>query len=448
MQKRIGVSTTALLTSFFVFLEKQGVRYCVLGDTNELPEDISSDVDIVVSETDISNINDWLIAFAETNCCKLVQVIKHEPYASCYVLAVTDEQGKPQYLNLDICSNYSDNGKLLLRGEELLKGIVRAADYTGTEKPFYVASPDVEFQYYLLKKAVKGEVNKEQFTHLLAQFKLATGNCVAELEKFWLTETCTNIRKAFEEEDFEQIKKTIPELKQELIESRIVSLNERLNESLRLLGRIKRPTGAIVAFMGPDGAGKTAIGERLIEELYPAFRGLKQYHLRPHLLGTNSNHQQVIDPHGKPPRSALTSIAKLLYFLCDYYFGFVLRIFPSKTKSHLVIFDRYFHDLTIDPKRYRYGAPLWLAKSIAKLVPKPDVFVVLDAPPEVIQSRKQEVSEVETHRQRLAYLDFASKNGRCIVLDTSLDINLTVTDGTEKLLNFLNKRQLERLSCK
>ena len=59
-------------------------------------------------------------------------------------------------------------------------------------------------------------------------------------------------------------------------------------------------------------------------------------------------------------------------------------------------------DAIVDPKRYRYGGPIWLLNLIWKITPKPDLIVLLDAPAEVIQQRKKEVPFEETAERLLA----------------------------------------------
>ena len=60
--------------------------------------------------------------------------------------------------------------------------------------------------------------------------------------------------------------------------------------------------------------------------------------------------------------------------------------------------------MLVDPRRYRYGGAMWLARWVGKIIPKPDLWILLDAPAEVLQKRKQEVPPEETARQRRAYL--------------------------------------------
>ncbi|OGI49400.1 MAG: hypothetical protein A3B81_03925 [Candidatus Muproteobacteria bacterium RIFCSPHIGHO2_02_FULL_65_16] len=216
----------------------------------------------------------------------------------------------------------------------------------------------------------------------------------------------------------------------------------------RSLKRALFPSGLFVALLGPDGCGKSSVIGRLL----PAVRGIlassaqETFHLRP-ALGRRKDGEAkpVIDPHGRPPRNIFSSIAKIGYFFFDYVLGYFFVIRPKLVRSTFVVFDRYYHDLLVDPKRYRYGGPMWLARWVGKLIPKPDLFVLLDAPPEVLQSRKKEVPFEETSRQRAAYLQLVRgmKNG--VVIDASRSLDQVVAEVEKVILNSLVERTRRRL---
>ncbi|MFN2382938.1 MAG: hypothetical protein ABR559_01585 [Gemmatimonadota bacterium] len=161
--------------------------------------------------------------------------------------------------------------------------------------------------------------------------------------------------------------------------------------------------GVWVALLGPDGSGKSSVLEEVERLLAPHFRGVKRYHLRPHWGRLRPTDAPVTDPHARPARPALLSLAKLGLWWADYGVGYAALIRPRLARDILVTFDRYYHDLLVDPQRYRYGGPLRLAALGARWLPRPHVIIVLDAPPEVLRQRKREVTLEETTRQREAY---------------------------------------------
>lgn len=159
-----------------------------------------------------------------------------------------------------------------------------------------------------------------------------------------------------------------------------------------------------IAVLGPDGSGKSTVINLVRERLGQVGLKTAVFHWRPQFLRPSTpNAGPVTDPHGKPPRNLLTSLVKLLFLFLDWQCGYRLRMARLRAKAQIVIFDRHFLDLLVDPRRYRYGGPTWLARWVAKLIPKPTLLFLLDAPTAVLQERKQEVSAEETERQRVAY---------------------------------------------
>ena len=202
----------------------------------------------------------------------------------------------------------------------------------------------------------------------------------------------------------------------------------------------------MLVFLGPDGSGKSSVIERVMVDLAPSFSAVRYMHLRPKLgLTVVLNGPPVVDPHAQVPRGLLTSLVKVVYFFFDYTFGYLLKVRPLLARSTFVVFDRYYHDMLVDPRRYRYGGPMWLARWVGSIIPGPDIFILLDAPPEILQARKKEVTFDETSRQRQAYLELVQgmKNGK--VIDASQPLDKVVADVNRVVLDFMAERMRKRL---
>jgi thymidylate kinase len=178
--------------------------------------------------------------------------------------------------------------------------------------------------------------------------------------------------------------------------------------------------------LGPDGAGKSSVIAGLMTRLRLAGYKVKMRHLKPRMVAQLRGQQDVIvvDPHGKPPRGALLSIVKIVVWLYEEWYA---NLFHYRN-GELLICDRYYHDLLVDPKRYRFGAPRWVAQMAGALMPSPRLWVLLDAPPEILQSRKQEVPAEETARQCKAYRLFFAKLKRAVVIDAARPLDAVIDD--------------------
>jgi thymidylate kinase len=159
-------------------------------------------------------------------------------------------------------------------------------------------------------------------------------------------------------------------------------------------------------------------------------RHLKPSYVMPRPAGSQAI---VTDPHGKPPRSALVSVGKILVWLIEEWYA---NVFQDR-KDELLICDRYYHDLLIDPRRYRYGGPEWAARHVGELMPQPDLWVLLDAPAEVLQARKQEVPLEETLRQRNAYLSFIHGRKHSAIVDAAQSLDKVIADVEHAVLKAL-----------
>ncbi len=91
----------------------------------------------------------------------------------------------------------------------------------------------------------------------------------------------------------------------------------------------------------------------------------------------------------------LRSLAYLFYYSLDYLLGYPI-IFYGRGRGELIIFDRYYYDYLIIG---RMSLPDWLMTMMMYVIPKPDVVVYLRNDPDVILSRKSELTKEELERQ-------------------------------------------------
>ena len=83
---------------------------------------------------------------------------------------------------------------------------------------------------------------------------------------------------------------------------------------------------------------------------------------------------------------------------------------------------------------------MWLARWIGRLIPQPALWILLDASPELLQSRKQEVPFEETARQRKEYLKLIKEMKNGVVVDASQSLDDVVADVNVIILDFMAQR--------
>ena len=424
----------------------KNINYCIVGNTDSLPEDIPSDIDIVVDPLSIGLIDSLLFKFANNNQIYLIQILQHEQTAFYFILAWMSEKGELHFLHPDICGDYYRNGRKLISAKKILQKSVVAGYETGEPKNFPVPPPDMEFIYYLIKKIDKENLNSKHFNHITREWGKDIIGATNRIKKIWPTELANSLSRAFKEKNYSNVVDALPALKNELHTKYPIKFFDFFLELKRKIKRILFPTGLFIAFLGPDGSGKSSVIDQMTIQLAPAFRNTQYIHLRPTLFTMKKKKNISVDtPHGKAPRGRISSLFKIIYFLFDYNAGYLIKILPFLIKSNMVIFDRYYYDLLVDPRRYRYSGPMWLARIIGKLMPEPDLIFILDAPANVLQERKQEVSYDETERQRISYLKLGKKIKNTIIVDTSQPLEKVILTVNQTTIQFLAKRTKKRL---
>ena len=148
--------------------------------------------------------------------------------------------------------------------------------------------------------------------------------------------------------------------------------------------------GVSVALLAPDGAGKSTLVRALAA--YPSLPVWTAY-------------------LGLYPRSARRFPVPGVGFLFRVVrqWGHYLLARWHQARGMIVVFDRYPYDARLPPRRI--GGRLdrlrrWL---LGRVLPSPDLAIVLDAPAEVLRSRKDEQDIDELRRQRGSYLSLAGR---------------------------------------
>ncbi len=203
--------------------------------------------------------------------------------------------------------------------------------------------------------------------------------------------------------------------------------------------------GLWVVLLGPDGAGKSAVIEGIANGGSTGFRGCDSHHLRPAFLRGRALLGANVDPHGQRVRGTLISLFKLFYLLITNWLAYLARVRPEIARGKLILFDRYFPDCLVDPRRYRLPPSCQrITELIARLIPKPDLYVVLDAPARVLQGRKTEVTAAESKRQRTGYATRFEKLPNVAVVDASRPLRDVVRDVLDRIIEFRLSRYRQR----
>lgn len=430
--------TSEFLRVLFRLLDEHSVRYCVLHSWESLPFELLSDLDVAVHPEDRLKLPIVFRRLQDSGYL-LIQCFNYSVSAFYFIFCWFDGLSL-RTVPLDFIFEHWRSGLSVLSVPEVLAHRERYGD-------MWIPSPPHQFAYLLAKKTWKGKASDAQVQRLKCLVE-SLGQPEAEaiaggiFLKQWNREVVAACLQGSLPETLERTRK-LPWLTAALRHPLGLVIHT-WQQARRLAHRWLYPTGVLIAVLGPDGSGKDTVIQGMTQEIRRGFRRMVFYHWRPNLILSRKSARPVTDPHANLPRGAIVSCLYLMGFVLDYWFGYALRIRHLLTRGSLVVFDRYFYDVIVDPKRVRFGGPAWFARLLARLVPRPDITLVLDADAHVMYARKGELSVEELRRQRLAYLELSVGMTVKKTILTDQEAAQSVADATAAVLSFLHNRLKHR----
>lgn len=414
---------TNLLYRVFERFEQERIQYALLRDFDRVEAaGDGGDLDLLVREADLPRLEVVLKAYSFVSLPNWGYAPHH------FFIAYNPHNGS--WVKLDVVTQISFGYSVPSIHTRLADASLERRVKTG---PFYRPSTEDELIILLLhcvldKRQFKqerqarlsvlcGQVKDEAYLSTLMRTNglpdmqwpelaslISTGNWPALLQKRKsITARLLGNRKLFAE--MEQFSKRA-----------LRALNRRITGG--------RPPSLMVALLAPDGAGKSALSTGVRASFYFPVENI--------YMGLYP--KQEGSPRGSqiPGVTFLTRLARQegRYLLGWYH----------RTRRRLVIFDRYPYDALYSNHRQGWTARFrrWL---LAHACPDPDLVFVLDAPAEVLYSRKKEHDIHFLEDQRQFYLTLGDRLPQTRVIDTTQNIEVVRRQVIQHIWQGIANRQ-------
>ena len=350
-------------------------------------------------------------------------------------------------LQLDFFADFSVKATPLLITEKELQSKIR------TYGRFKVPDYDLEFVFLLMRRIFKNDFDEEHCRILKNVLENDLGRARSYAKKYFPDVLVDELIDNLLNMDVESVNKQRETLWKELKswsakQSRgIYAIQYWMDQIKRTVFRCRYPVGMSVAFLSPDGGGKSTIIEEINNTCWGTFHYIQNKYFRPRLL-KNLGHYNVInptneatsntDPHGVKPDGFVKSIVRFMFYNMDFILGNIL-VRKAAVQKYLTIFDRYYYDYYVDTLRYRYCFSNKIPKMFAWMIPEPDIVFILDAPADVLYERKKELTLDELQRQTAEYRLVADSIKNARIINVNRSIAEVVDDVTSTILLYKAK---------
>jgi len=433
-----------MLKKVFYVLNEFGLDYCVQNNYQEMPQEIPSDIDIFYRNATEQELDTLISKIALICDLKVVQKITMGYWGFVYMLNKSDPEIGFQ-LQLDFQREFSPpNFPNVYNGDSFLNNKQKF-------KSFFIPQVSDEIKFILIRRIIKNDFNQSRLDYICQLYDSAIDDCNYKLQEIFPKKIYELVLQMIYYRDI-AIFNSNKRIFYNYVKSESKA-NATFSKKIKQLkfdliyqfsSRIINPMGLTIAFLSPDGGGKSTIIEAITTTCKGCFHGIEKVYFRPRLFKNLGSYKPINpqgesssnpDPHGVKSNGVLKSIVRFLFYNLDFLLGYFLKIYMLKIKRRLIVFDRYYYDYYVDLKRYQFRLPKFLPRLFSFMIPAPDLVFILDAPAEVIYSRKQELSPEEIDRHITKYRKISKQLKNAYLINTNQHINDVVKEVTKIIID-------------
>lgn len=437
----------AVFDSYIKVLDTNGIKNFILRNYEGLPEiNESKDIDLIIEPGKYDIASRLLMDIFKQYNIEYYYVVKYERVRCWFGMNAKDDFA----IHIDLIEGYVNKGFEIFDFKLMYENTVTYKHYKVLNEPYDIAM-------LLLYKVIGAKQLKPRYRNKITD---GYSHCKSEIKKILSDilgkELSNSVCEKLDSSDYEWIvshardisrkSKAIAFIKHPLKTS--VNIVAFVIEKLYRIGLCPQKYRKLIALEAPDGTGKSTFIEALTVMLAETFvcdaEKMHVYHFRPSILpnlgavgekaGVMKQDTDFENPHRHKPANPISSLMRMGYYWLDYVIGGAVCVRKDVQFDKITIFDRYIYDFIIDPLRSRINLPSFLRIIFAKLVQQPQIVFVLNAPAEVIYSRKQELALDEIERQLVEFEKLKSLGKNFVTINANQTPDEMIRDAKAIIL--------------
>lgn len=412
----------------FPLLGGDEVRCCILHGWQSMPDSAPAEIDIAIAPGDVGRMEEALRNRTDT---QVVQLLEYEASCYCFILAVRERTGV-RFMALDTAMEYRQEGCVFFAGHDLVGPRRRA-------NGLWVAAPEDEFRYLLVKRILKqafGAHQKARLQALCASLGEEAGAIAARLLGSsagsqvitWLTRG-----------EWGTLEAQLVRLRRVLLWETIkrdpgTPIHYWLPELGRRWRRWAHPTGMCIVVAGTDRAMRQSMITRLTRDLGGAFRHVAVVPFR------RPADELLRDPDGTSERlHRFAGAVKNVYALVAAAADYLVKVRPCLVRSGLVLVDCPLAGVPLHLLQSEGG----IAALTHRLAHLPDLYLLLTGSERQDRSTLPERPDDALPRQD-RWRSIVAHLPNAVLVDSAGTTENAAEIARDVVLDYLRRRYLHR----